>query len=333
MASLADILFVIQGALCLLPFMGWSLLLLLLARRRHRRGGVHRDVSLTAVYCMVARWWANDAGFGPDTLAKVYVGELGWHRPTVWAFRVVNSLRYRLFGRSADLGMAALHARTSFLDEIVERHAEEVEQIILLGAGFDTRFYRMKLPKALARFEVDSGPTQAAKRRYLDAAGVDTSDVCFVSVDFENESWLEQVEAAGFDRSKRTLFSFEGVIYYLEDEAVKRFFETIASCGEGNLLFFDFFLTTHVHFEEGKGADALMGDLGEPVKFGVEPGGAGALVAPYGMEVVDEVDEAAMIARFLPHREDGSVIFRDEVLSTNNAGMVLVRTRVSNEAP
>ena len=90
-------------------------------------------------------------------------------------------------------------------------NAEGLEQTVILGAGFDTMalWLQDKL-RDVTIYEVDHPATQAAKRATL--AKLSTpANVCFVAVDFEQDDFVEKLQAARFDSSHRTLVSWLGV--------------------------------------------------------------------------------------------------------------------------
>ncbi len=163
-------------------------------------------------------------------------------------------------------------ARMSFFDAIVERCLPEVAQLVILGAGFDTRCYRLPPRSPVRCFELDAPKTQAQKRSMLAKAGIDARAVTFVSADFEREDWLAQLEQAGFDPARRSLIIWEGVIVYLEQAAVESTLRKIASLAPGTRVAFDYFtsqvLTSqalYLHY-----ARLTSQAAGEPFKFGLD---------------------------------------------------------------
>lgn len=113
-------------------------------------------------------------------------------------------------------------ARTLYFDAIIERVVNDVEQFVLLGAGYDTRAYGALRDRGLEFFEVDQNPTQALKIETLEAAGIDASHVTFVEVDFSKDDLFGKLAANGYDSSKKTLFLWEGVTLYLSGEDVRK---------------------------------------------------------------------------------------------------------------
>src|SRR4051794_9370319 len=78
-------------------------------------------------------------------------------------------------------------ARTRFIDDAVTERAAAVEQLVLLGAGFDTRAHRLPAVRALTVFEVDHPATQIRKTAIVVGEGLDTHGVAYVGIDFERE--------------------------------------------------------------------------------------------------------------------------------------------------
>jgi methyltransferase (TIGR00027 family) len=113
-------------------------------------------------------------------------------------------------------------ARTRFIDDrTCAAISQGVEQIVLLGAGFDARPYRLPGCERLAVFEVDHPSTLAKKRQVVGGIiGRAPSWVRFVPTDFNRESVETALAAAGYEESRPTLFIWEGVTNYLTESAV-----------------------------------------------------------------------------------------------------------------
>src|SRR5262245_24132695 len=134
-------------------------------------------------------------------------------------------------------------ARIAFFDAAVERYLGDAGQFVILGAGFDSRAYRLPRGTAIRSFEVDAPQTQAVKRGMLAKAGIDASGVTFVAADFETEDWLAMLVAAGFRPEEPALFLWEGVTMYLDRDAVEDTLRKIAGTASGGVVAFDYFTT------------------------------------------------------------------------------------------
>ena len=90
-------------------------------------------------------------------------------------------------------------ARTRLIDDWIGESIGQAEQVVLLGAGFDTRAWRLAALDAVKVFEVDHPATAKVKRERLQAAGADLNRVTFVAVDFEIDDFEQRLRDAGFD--------------------------------------------------------------------------------------------------------------------------------------
>ena len=135
------------------------------------------------------------------------------------------------FGKKLAPGLHEhLIARTRFIDDLIEKAANSgAEQYVILGAGYDLRAHRLDLPSSLRIFEVDQAEVQARKRSKLPENITNAANVTYVTVDFIHQSLAEQLTAAGFDKSKPTIFTLEGVSQYITKEAVSSTIEELAT--------------------------------------------------------------------------------------------------------
>ncbi len=108
--------------------------------------------------------------------------------------------------------------RTRLIDDFVASAMRDgCTQLLLLGAGYDTRATRLREVAGASVFEVDHPATQARKRKALGAV---PENVRYVPVDFEGDSLRGAVIDATFDPSRRTCVVWEGVFSYLTPEAI-----------------------------------------------------------------------------------------------------------------
>ena len=163
-------------------------------------------------------------------------------------------------------------ARMAFFDAVVDRYLPTMAQFVLLGAGFDTRALRLPKDMRVRSFEVDTPKTQAIKREMLSKTSIDATGITFVAADFEKEDWFTRLVGAGFDQSKPSLFLWEGVVMYLDREAVEDTLRKIGSCASGSMVAFDYFTTEVLSSQALYWRFARMSTraVGEPLKFGIE---------------------------------------------------------------
>ena len=123
-----------------------------------------------------------------------------------------------------------LVSRTRFIDDLIKKSAASgAEQYVLLGAGYDSRAHRLELPSSLRIFEVDQAEVQARKRSKLPNELPNSENVTYVTADFTNQSLTKKLMDAGFDQSKSTVFTLEGVSQYVTKEAVSSTIKEMAT--------------------------------------------------------------------------------------------------------
>ena len=189
-------------------------------------------------------------------------------------------------------------ARTRFIDDRVDRSvARGIRQVVMLGAGFDARAYRLPSLRDCIVFEVDHPDTQARKRRLLDESRLQLpATVRFVPTDFQDGNLEAAMAAAGYDAAARSLFVWEGVTNYLSASAVDATLRWCARSAPGSEIIF-----TYIHHrvleDPGSfhGTEHVLQTLaaeGERWTFGIDP----ALLAGYlqerGLRLVEDVGAA-----------------------------------------
>lgn len=118
--------------------------------------------------------------------------------------------------------------RTVILDRAITSTAPPPEQLVILGAGLDSRAWRLKCLKDTVVFEVDHPASQAWKREraaslpFQASVSLQAKEVRFVAMDFQRDELAPRLQSAGFDARKLTFWLWEGVTMYLRPEEVSR---------------------------------------------------------------------------------------------------------------
>ena len=150
-----------------------------------------------------------------------------------------------------------LISRTRFIDDLIKKSAASgVEQYVILGAGYDSRAHRLELPSSLRIFEVDQPEVQARKRSKLPKELPNSENVTYVTVDFTHQSLTEQLMDAGFDQSKSTVFTLEGVSQYITKEAFSSTIKEMATLTQNAS---SIFFTSYVNELLNKNPEACFG--------------------------------------------------------------------------
>ena len=175
----------------------------------------------------------------------------------------------RLIGIEPMLTFAIV--REQFVEDIVVAEAKRgLAQVVVLGAGFDTRAYRIGALKGIPVFEVDHAVTQAQKRAALQAVAI-PPNVQFVSVDFETDDLGTQLRSAGYREDVRTLFVWQGVSMYLTQSGIDRTLAFIAQhSAKGSTVVLDYFDARAMRGSEARVIRFFTGIMGEHVRFAID---------------------------------------------------------------
>jgi len=145
--------------------------------------------------------------------------------------------------RKAPGTMAFLLARTRYIDDYLETSLENgIDQLVILGAGLDTRAYRYEQQLERVKvFEVDHPATQKEKcNKLLEVFGGLPQHVIYVPLDFNRET-LGKLFDFDYQKVLKTLFIWEGVTHYLTSEAVDSTLKFIRdNSPPGSTLIFDY---------------------------------------------------------------------------------------------
>ncbi|HEY4221464.1 MAG TPA: SAM-dependent methyltransferase [Myxococcota bacterium] len=207
-------------------------------------------------------------------------------------------------------------ARHRFIDDALTQAlsvtgADRFAQVVLLGAGYDTRAYRFAEQLAgRPVFEVDFPSTGRRKDDLVrkNAKDLPGSVVRRVEVDFLSETFDGPLLRAGFMKGARTFFVWEGVSMYLTRAAVKQTISLMRALGgPGSELCCDFWFlldAPDLRAAAHRLSASLLQLLGEPVLFGIHPEDAPPFLQGLGFDVVDTGTPAALAQRYVTDRRD-----------------------------
>jgi methyltransferase (TIGR00027 family) len=207
-------------------------------------------------------------------------------------------------------------ARTRLIDEAVAAALRDgIEQLVILGAGFDCRAYRLPALERVRVFEVDHPSTAASKRaRLTTLLGGLPGHVVFVGLDFDRQTLLAALDAAGCDRGRRSMIIWEGVTNYLTVAAVDATVRDVATFAGGSHLVFTYvhrgFLDGSVAFEGAEHLGEMLNRAGEPWTFGFDPAELPAYLAARGITLIDDVGACEYRARYLGAAGRGYAFYR-----------------------
>jgi methyltransferase (TIGR00027 family) len=189
----------------------------------------------------------------------------------------------------------SVRARVRFFDDFVKTALDEgIEQLVTLGAGYDTRAYRIEGLKGRAKvFEMDRPETLQTKMgKIKEIFGSLPDHVVYVPVDFHVERLGQRLMECGYNKSLKTLFVMEGLVMSLPLVAVDDILAfVIENSGKGSAILFDYFTDSVIKgtCDAGRNMKEFAENAGELLQFGIEKGEVEIFLAQRGFSKIHNV--------------------------------------------
>jgi methyltransferase (TIGR00027 family) len=242
-------------------------------------------VSFSAIKALQYRWLMHYFNTRPDPISVAFTKKFPCESHFgMWSIMGPLIISQRLFGFTTRLGKlvepgeetadSTAGIRVLMFDKVMEKYVDEMEQIVLPGAGFDLMTLQFTKGKKVKVFELDQVNTLNVKVETLKKAGIEHDWITYIPVDYANESWVDKLLGAGFDKTKKTLFLWQSVSLYLEADIVKENLREMADlCVDGSIIAQDFYSKVFSSGEYSKAAKnflSIIEKMGESSKFGID---------------------------------------------------------------
>jgi methyltransferase (TIGR00027 family) len=279
---------------------------------------VEQKPSETALFAALRRNIAHkdyqNKKFGPDEFAEYFLPP---HFRFFLKFQKIrintkNKLNAYLPGLNE-----YMIARTAYFDKLfVEALNNKIPQIVLLGAGYDSRAYRFaKSNQSTKVFELDIAPTQKRKLECLKKARIDIPEqVTFAQINFNQEALKDVLQKAGYKNDQKTLFIWEGVSYYLVAEAVYATLEFVSqSSHRESAIAFDYTISvSEENIKDYFGVQEFAQTMkehhaSEALLFSIDEGDTETFFRKRGLKIIEHLDNEEIERTFLLD-ENGSLI-------------------------
>ena len=246
--------------------------------------GKKMRVSFSAIKALQYRWSGHYFNIRPDPLSVAFIKKFPCESHFgLWSVLGALIISKRLFGLTTravklvepeEAFDSTAVTRVLIFDRIMEKYVNEMEQIVLPGVGFDLIALYFTKGKKVKVFELDQVNTLNVKVETLKKAGIKHDWITYIPVDYSNESWIDKLLEAGFDKTKKTLFLWQSVSLFLEDDIVKETLREITDlCVDGSIIAQDFYSKAFMLGEISKMAKRQMNiieKMGEPWKFTID---------------------------------------------------------------
>jgi len=188
-------------------------------------------------------------------------------------------------------------------DKILEALRTGIEAVVILGAGLDTRAYRLAALAEIPVFEVDLPENIEYKTARLEHVyGRVPAHVRFVPVDFESQELESALAAQGYPTGQKSFFVWEAVTQYLTEGGVRRTFSFLAKANAGSWLVFTYIRKDFIDGVARYGLDALYQAYrvkGQLWRFGMDPKQVAAFLEEYAWKELEQMGSQEYMARYV----------------------------------
>jgi methyltransferase (TIGR00027 family) len=213
---------------------------------------------------------------------------------------VVRAMRWPLLRRLAISAgekavpgsWALISCRKRFIDDKLDEALRDVDAVVILGAGLDTRGLRLARRSDLPIFEVDLPINIARKKAAVRRAiGAMPASVRLVPLDFERDDLFGMLSEHGYRTDARTFFVWEGVTQYLTEDAVRTTLAAVQAAPTGSRLVFTYVREDFIDGRNMYDAQVLYRRFRQRQqvwKFGLDPEDVAAFVADYDWQLIEQ---------------------------------------------
>jgi methyltransferase (TIGR00027 family) len=196
-----------------------------------------------------------------------------------------------------------LACRKRFIDDKLKEALDDIDAVVILGAGLDTRAYRLTRQVKIPVFEVDLPVNVAMKaktvRRVL---GELPLSVRLAALDFEHDDLLTALAEHGYRTDYRAFFICEGVTQYLTEDGVRRTLEGLRAAASGSRLVFTYVRRNFIDGTNRYGTRTLYRNTRQRHQlwqFGLEPDEVAGFIADYGWRLVEQAGPDELAQRYV----------------------------------
>lgn len=195
-----------------------------------------------------------------------------------------------------------LLCRKRYIDEKVETSRDKIDAVVNLGAGFDTRLFRLPDLSDLPVWEIDQRENiEAKKRRLRKALGLIPTNIKLVTVDFDHDDLGAILAQQGYSSGARVFFVWEAVTQYLTEQGVRATFDWLAKAAPGSRLAFTYvrkcFLAGETLCGWERGYKRFVAT--KVWLFGMEPEDCPVFLRGYGWRVIEDVGYDELGSRYI----------------------------------
>jgi methyltransferase (TIGR00027 family) len=193
--------------------------------------------------------------------------------------------------------------RKHFIDDKLAEALDTIDAVVILGAGFDTRPYRLTRRLRIPVFEVDLPVNIARKAKAVRRAlGDPPLSVRLVALDFERDDLLTALAEHGYHTDYRAFFICEGVTQYLTEDGVRRTLAGLRAAAPGSRFVFTYVRRDFIDGTNLYGTRTLYRNTRERQQlwqFGLQPDEVAGFIGEYGWRLLEQAGPDEFVQRYV----------------------------------
>ena len=197
----------------------------------------------------------------------------------------------------------SLMCRKRYIDDRLIEAIGQIDAVVNLGAGFDTRLYRLPELAETPAWEVDHiGNIESKRTRLQKLFGEVPAHVKLVSIDFDREQLHPVLASCGYSLDQQTFFIWEGVTQYVTEAGIKATLDFLAGAASGSRLVFSYVLSNFINGTNLYGQGKLYQQYVIENKAwlsGMNPEDVEDFLKPYGWRVVEDAGYDALLEKYI----------------------------------
>jgi methyltransferase (TIGR00027 family) len=234
------------------------------------------------------------------------------------AFQIMP-LSYRIFARVMRVGFirdwminwyektvpgtwGGMLCRKRYINEKLNKTASQVDGVVNLGAGLDTRVYTLDSISKIPIWELDQNPVIKSKeKRLTQIFGKIPDNVKNIGIDFDHEDVSELLQRNGYSSDKKIFFIWEAVTQYLEEKSVRRMFDFLSHAQKGSKIVFTYVLKDFIEGQRMYDMEFFYKRevLTKTWIFGLDPDKWPQFLEEYGWRIIKDIGGADLAEKYV----------------------------------
>ena len=201
-------------------------------------------------------------------------------------------------------------ARTAYIDDLLQHTINNgVEQVVILGVGFDTRALRLKFLEKIPVIEIDHPNTAGYKMEIIqNSMGKLPQNVKYYQIDFNQENLTDLAHKYDLNLDISTTFIWEGVTNYLSQEAVDKTFEFVKKFSKPSYVIFTYIDKQVLDHPDSFEGTEKYGDILEKNEerwtLGFDPSKLSDYLKNYDLKLIENLDAVSYREKYMSDRKN-----------------------------